>query len=222
MSFRYQTCAGVTLIEVVIVGAVVAVLAAAGGMGLQSWFAGQRAKHAARQLADLVTLARVEAIRTRVNHLVFFQTDAGGNPLSEPTGNGVAALVVRDDDGDGAPDPGEFRSAVPFDPSGLLSWGVSVATVPAPGDPTPDGANPPPTPWTFRQPNGSDANWVVFLPDGTPRAFGIGGGFNNGPVASGDGAVYVSSAERDYALVVAPLGGVRVHAWDPAQSDWRR
>jgi hypothetical protein len=52
-----------------------------------------------------------------------------------------------------------------------------------------------------------------------PRAFSVGP-FSEGNVASGNGAVYVTSGARDYAVVLAPLGGVRVHAWARGASAW--
>jgi hypothetical protein len=52
-----------------------------------------------------------------------------------------------------------------------------------------------------------------------PRAFSTGP-FAAGALGSGRGAVYVSSGKRDYAVVLAPLGGVRVHAWNRGAAAW--
>jgi hypothetical protein len=59
----------------------------------------------------------------------------------------------------------------------------------------------------------------MFLPDGTPRGFSINP-FAGGPITSGNGGIYVSSGSRDYAVVLAPLGGVRVHAWEREAGQW--
>ena len=72
---------------------------------------------------------------------------------------------------------------------------------------------------TFTDPAGNPSRWVVFLPDGMPRAFSTGP-FAAGAVGAGGGAVYVSSGTRDYAVVLAPLGGVRVHSWNRGASAW--
>ena len=74
---------------------------------------------------------------------------------------------------------------------------------------------------TFLDPGDDPARWVVFLPDGIPRAFAIDP-FEVGDVGTGSGAVYVTSGARDYAIVLAPLGGVRVHAWDRGAEAWTR
>ena len=39
-------------------------------------------------------------------------------------------------------------------------------------------------------------------------------------MGSGGGAVYLSDGNRDLAVVLTPLGGSRVHAWDAAQAVW--
>ncbi|NNL67661.1 MAG: hypothetical protein HKP30_15530, partial [Myxococcales bacterium] len=66
---------------------------------------------------------------------------------------------------------------------------------------------------SFLDPDGNPARWVAFFPDGLPRSFKVGP-FVAGPIASGNGAVYVTSTTRDYAAVLAPLGGMRVHAYN--------
>ncbi|MCG8591670.1 MAG: hypothetical protein MJE66_20420 [Proteobacteria bacterium] len=64
-------------------------------------------------------------------------------------------------------------------------------------------------------------SWVLFTADGTPRAMQPnGGGANIGTVGTGDGAIYVSDGRRDYAVVVAPLGGIRVRSWQTG-TGWR-
>ena len=59
----------------------------------------------------------------------------------------------------------------------------------------------------------------MFRPDGMPRAFPPGR-LQSEPVGGGGGAVYVTSGTRDYAVVLAPLGSVRVHAWNRGATAW--
>ena len=219
---------GFSLIELIVVVAMVAALVGAGAYKTRSLLANQRVRAAARSVADILMVARVEAIRTRVNHIVFFDSDAGGNALSEPSGNPVAVLLSRDDNGDGAPQAGEYVTSVPFDASNSLAWGSARAALESPPVAAPEdnaGADFPESGdfacCTFLKPNGDPAHWLVLLPDGTPRAFRVGP-FANGAVASGSGAVYVTNGERDYAVVMAALGGVRVHAWDTGAGAWRQ
>ena len=35
-------------------------------------------------------------------------------------------------------------------------------------------------------------------------------------------SVYITNGRRDYAVVLAALGGVRVHAWDGSPGSWRQ
>lgn len=223
---RRQT--GFSLIEVVVAIAVLAVLLGMGALTMSSWFSAQRAKGAVRKMADLMMLARTEAVRTHQNHVVSFQLDAAGNSLLDPSGTEVAALLFRDADGDGLPQASEYVSALYFDQTGSLSWGgtmalVSGSEVPAPND-NPTASFPLPSDsacCTFTDPGGGAARGVVFLPDGMPRAFSVAP-FTTGVVGSGNGAVYVTSGDRDYAVVLAALGGVRVHAWEPGAGAWQQ
>ena len=112
-------------------------------------------------------------------------------------------------------------TAVPLDNTGSLSWGHTMALDRAEGDPGGAGGTPPVAPWTFTKPDGTLAQWVAFRPDGIPRGFDAAP-FDAGDVGSGPGAVYVTSGERDYAIVLAPLGGVSVATWNPALGGWRQ
>ena len=214
-------CRAYSLIEIVVIVAIVSVMATAGSFAMSSWATAQRVKDTSRGMADLLRQGRGEAIRTGITHLVFFDTDAGAANLVAPDGAQVAAMLTRDIDGDGSVGPGEYVSSVPLDTTNTLSWGVAAATVPVPTDPTADHAAPPPSPWTFSQPGGSAANWVALFPDGTPRGFSVGP-FTADSMGSGAGAVYLTNGERDYAVVVAALGGVRVHGWDLDAGAWRQ
>jgi hypothetical protein len=191
---------------------------------MQRWVDDQRVKAAARSAADMFTLARSEAIRLGRNHLVCFRTQQDpGQPLRSVSGGTPIANVIQDDDGlgplpapNGLIDVGE--RVVDQRAQTGLNWGVTFATAAAPQDADPGGTFA--TGLTFRKPGGGAGRCVLFAPDGTPRGFDVAP-YAMGTVGSGAGAVYVTNGNRDYAVVLAPLGGIRVHAWDRAQNRWR-
>jgi prepilin-type N-terminal cleavage/methylation domain-containing protein len=220
-----QRRGGFSLIEVMIVVAILGIFALIGGIAMRSSMGEARAKGAVRNFADLMMLARTEAIRTGDNHIVFFAHDAENNALTGGGGQPAAALLIRDQDGDGKVDAGEKVAAVNVDTTDSLGWGSAYA---ASGSSKAPNDNPAATfpesdadffCCSFTEPGGAAARWVLFRPDGMPRAFSVGP-FSAGNVASGNGAVYVTSGERDYAVVLAPLGGVRVHAWARGAGVW--
>jgi prepilin-type N-terminal cleavage/methylation domain-containing protein len=216
---------GFSIIEVMVAIAILGVFALIGGVAMQDSMGEARAKGAVRSLADLMMLARAEAIRTGDNHLVFFGRDAEDGALSGPSGQPAAALLVRDLDDDGVVDGGEKVAAVNVDQTGSLSWGSAFAAASSTQAPNDNPAATFPQPdadflcCSFTEPDADPARWVVFLPDGMPRAFSVSP-FSSGDITSGNGAVYVTSGGRDYAVVLAPLGGVRVHAWPRGAPGW--
>ncbi|MCG8589604.1 MAG: prepilin-type N-terminal cleavage/methylation domain-containing protein [Proteobacteria bacterium] len=219
---------GVTLIEMVVVLAVVGVLVGGATFAFNSWSNAQRARGGARDVADLLLRARADAIRTGTNHIVFINEDHAGDPLAW-AGSTWAALEIADLDGDGRVDVGEPIDGVPL--MANLAFGRSdtgAGTNLADEDPfneTPlEGTltelN---SPGNFRHPTvANEINpWVLFAADGTPRAMEPnGGGANVGTVGTGDGAIYVSDGERDYVVILAPLGGIRVLSWRSGDG-WR-
>lgn len=217
--------AGFTLIELMLVIVVFGIMTVLGSVALQDWIQNQRTRDAARNVADLLMLARQEAVRTGDNHVVFFDQDANDAGLQNDEGQPVAALLIRDSNADGTPQNGEYVASVPFDNTNSVGWGSvfalgSGSEIPAPDD-NPAASYPLSDPCcSFTEPGGSDARWVVFLPDGTPRGFSMP--FSAGPVGTGTGTVYLSSGARDYAVVLTALGGVRVHAFDEGRNRWRR
>lgn len=216
---------GFTLIEVMVALAVIGVLALVAVSLMRDGLANMRARGGVRAMADLLMLARTEAVRTGDNHLVFFEMDAEDNALWGPEGQAAIAVVVRDADDDGRIDSGEVVASIGPDQTGSLSWGSTFAAAGssrAPND-NPD-ATFPETDLdflccTFVEPDGDPARWVLFRPDGMPRAFELGP-FTSGPLASGNGSVYVTSGERDWAVVLAPLGGIRWHGWVRGANAW--
>jgi type II secretory pathway pseudopilin PulG len=218
---------GLTLLEVMVAVGILVVLIGIALPNIAEWSRHQRLKDGARGVGDLLLLARSEAIRTGRRHVVFFgppgSTDPGGNPV-EANGAWVPLLVLDD----GAPaaancliEGGEERRGLP--PADGLSWGVSVATGPVPTD---AGAAPfAPTPWdggTFADAAGNPVHWLLFGPDGLPATFDGGGGDCGaiGAAGGGGGALYLTDGERDYAIVLSPIGGVRLHLWNPGSGAW--
>jgi prepilin-type N-terminal cleavage/methylation domain-containing protein len=214
---------GFTLIETLIVCAVIGVMVGLVATVLARRSGDQRAKAAVRSVADLMLLGRAEAIRTGTNHLVMVQLDPADDPLTDTDGIAVAALLIADTDGDGLADAGEYKASVPFDDTGSLQWGSTFAGSTAAPNDNAAGTFPATDPdfacCTFTDPGGNEARWIVFLPDGMPRAYSTGP-FAAGALGTGSGAVYVSSGTRDYAVVLAPLGSVRVHSWNRGADAW--
>ncbi len=222
MGSRARTL-GLTLIEVMIVLAIIGVMSVMALPAFRSYFEDQRVKQAARAVADVLSLARTEAIRTGRSHIVYFQQDPTGAVLVDDGGNTVPILLVQDDDGTGplpAPngqvDAGERR--VPVRAEQGVNWGVTLAAGAAPGD-TGLVANFT-TGRTFQTPGLAAARWVVFRPDGVPRGYSTGP-YTEGAIGTGGGGVYLTNGRRDYAIVLSPLGGVQVNLWNPALNQWR-
>ena len=218
--------AGFTLLELAVVVVLIGILSALGGNMMRDAFGDARAKGAVRSIADLLSFARSEAIRTGTNHVVFFNRDAANAALTSRGGNPAVALLIADADADGAVDGGEKVLAVLQDSTGSLSWGSQFAgplAIAAPFDNATasypeSGMN---LCCTFLDPGDAAARWVVFLPDGMPRSFETGP-FATGGIGSGNGSIYVTSGTRDYAVVLAPLGGVRVHVFKEGGNLWSK
>jgi len=218
---------GVTLLEIMVALAILAVLTAIAIPNISEWSRHQRLKDGARSIGDLLLLARSESIRTGRRHVVFFgppgSVDPGGNPV-EANGAWVPVLALDD----GAPAASNCLIEGGEDVEGLapldgLSWGVSAATGPVPTD-SGVGAFAP-TPWdggTFADAGGNAVPWLLFGPDGLPLVFdGLGGDCGAfGAAGAGGGALYLTDGERDYAIVLSPIGGVRVHLWHPESGAW--
>lgn len=232
MRFEIQSAgtrgrSGVTLIELAVVLGVAALLLLIAVPNMIRWQRDQRVKGAARSMADLLMIARAEASRTGHRHVVYYgppgTTDPSGTAITE-AGNPVPLMVVDD----GLPatancriDGGERREVIT--PVDGVSWGVALATARAPGD---VGAAPfaPPQPsgGTTADPANNPVPWFLFRPDGVPVRFE--GTFANcgavGQTGLGGSAIYLTSGDRDYAVVISPMGGVRVHVWDELAGQW--
>ena len=69
---------GFTLIEAVIVVAIIGVVAATALPNVSQYFENARGRAAAKSVVDAFHAARAQAIRTGNNHLVFFSIDGAG------------------------------------------------------------------------------------------------------------------------------------------------
>jgi len=215
--------AGFSLIEVIVVVGILSALAAMAVPGIRDMLERRRLQGFARNFGNIFQIARSQAIRTGNNHIVFFgpvgTTDINGQPIADATGNLVPVLIV--DDGPAATanchiDGGEIEESIPL-PS-EIEFGVSEATVKVPTDTGTAG-------WAFPQLSGSTASdpsdtaspWVLFRPDGIPVGFAPTGTTCGtiGDTGTGGAGFYFTSGGRDYAVTLAPLGSVRVHAWRP-------
>lgn len=213
---------GFTLVEVVIVVVVLAVLTTIAGANLGQWTRNQRAKDTAREIADLMTVSRAEAVRSGRIHVVFFGRDMAGADLTDDGGRPAAAVSIVDLDGDGVIDSNERFGVVAEAGDGSMRFGHTIASDRAMGDPGGTSGSAPSAAFTFDRPDGSAASWVAFLPDGTPRAYVNDSLPGTGGIGSGGGAIYVTSGLRDYAVVLTPLGAVQVQVWNSQQERWRR
>ncbi|MCH2186709.1 hypothetical protein MK280_12650 [Myxococcota bacterium] len=221
---RSNPQAGYSIAEVAIVAAIVGALMALAVPSTRRYLDDQTAADVARSLAHALQLARTEALRTGRNHVVFFSVggagDAAGNSLLDANGQ-AAAVVILDDGVTGSAgqncqiDAGETTRSMTAQSD--TQWGQTFAgALKAPGDlsPVPLG-----TGSSFARPNGSAATWILFRPDGIPVA--TDAACNPGVVGTGNGAVYFTNGDRDYAITLSALGAARVHTWNRAAGEWK-
>lgn len=209
-----------TLVELLIVLAVAGSLIGVSSFSIRAWATNQRAKDAARAVADSFMLARGEAMRTGQNHIVVFRQGLANadsdiivatddRPASSTCTFDAIDIVHRID----------FGAGVGFGTTATLSngaqapndSGIAVGSV-ATGTSFTTAARNPLVP----------ADWIYFEPDGIPRLFTTDGVTctARGLPGEGGGGVYVTNGDRDYAVVLQPLGTARVMAWNQATGAW--
>jgi len=221
-SVRRQRRAGFSLIEVAIALGIVAALAAASIPSIQGMIERRRLQGFARDLGNVFQIARSQAIRTGNYQIVFFgplgTADPAGTVLVDSTGSPVPMLLL--DDGSPATanchiDVGESRETIPL--PNQVGFGVSGATVKVPTDSGTAPFSPPQASGTTASdPSNNPTNWVLFRPDGIPVGFDPTSTTCGtiGDTGTGGAGIYVTSNGLDYAVTLAPLGSVRVHAWN--------
>jgi type II secretory pathway pseudopilin PulG len=216
--------AGISLIELAVVLGMIAALAAAAIPSVQDMLERRRLQGFARDLANVFQIARSQAIRTGNYQIAFFgplgTADPAGTVLVDSAGATVPMLIL--DDGPPATanchiDVSEERETIPL-PS-QVGFGVSEATAKVPTDAGSAAFSPPQASGTTASdPSNNATNWVLFRPDGIPVGFAPTSTTCGtiGDTGTGGAGLYVTSGGRDYAVTLAPLGGVRVHAWGDA------
>ena len=220
---------GVTITEIAIVLAISATLVAIAVPNTIRWQRDQRVKGAAHDVADLLLLARSESVRTGNRELVFYgppgTQDPSGTAITGTSGTTVPFLVLED--GPTATsnckiDAGEAKRAV--DPVQDVRWGVALATAAAPNDPAAGAFAAPQTRGgTTLDPTNNAVPWLMFRPDGVPVRFqgALGACGTIGTTGLGGAAFYLTNGTRDSAVVLSPIGGVRVHVWDKTAGAWK-
>ncbi|MBW2496696.1 MAG: GspH/FimT family pseudopilin [Deltaproteobacteria bacterium] len=212
-----------TLIETAIVLTVVGGLLALSFSSLQNWQRNERAAATVRSLANLLRFASTEAVRTGRVHIAFLSIggagDVAGNGLVDENDDWVPALILDD----GVPNSANQNCTIDageatyvLKPVDGLGWGSSFAGgAKAPGDQTAIASA---SGSSFARPTGAASTWVAFMPNGRPLGFDAA--CDMGDLGSGNGGVYVTTDSRDYAVVLNPLGGVRVHTWNEEMGRW--
>lgn len=225
-----QERAGFTLLEIMVVAAILGMLAAAGVPAWRGVQANARLRDATGDLADSLAVTRARAVASGNNFVVYFNTglnggtDLCGTALVDGAGNPVPILMLDDGPPGGANsncciDPGETVQTLPGAPG--VQWGVDFATVAAPGDADPNGQFA--SGATFTDPGGGPREWVAFRPDGIPVGFddtAVPGSCSLGNTGSGGGAIYVNNDRRDRAVVLSPLGALKVHHFERQGGTW--
>jgi prepilin-type N-terminal cleavage/methylation domain-containing protein len=218
--------AGVTLIEIAVVMAIITVFTA---LAMPRWLQYQRdqqVRGAARAAANTLHWARSQALATGQNHIVYFNTggaDLCGNALQDSTGAFTPILVANDGAGGNCCFDEAAGERVLYErPVPDVNWGLTFAldaggsAVAAPND---GGAGDPLTGTSFTEFDGAtQASAILFGPDGVPVAFD--NACATGETGSGNGAVYLTNGNRDYAIVLSPLGTVKVYRWDRSNNVW--
>jgi len=225
---RTQAKRGFTMFEMMIVVAIAAIMVALGYPSWQRMNDNLRLRSAARAAQDTFGHAREQALRTGRRHLVFSQTGPAAGQVDACGAAIPSPLFVLDDvDLDCCIDGAEPSwSPEELDQPGVQQtafWGVTnaVARVPEDGGAgaITDGA-------TFTRPAGGPSPVFAFRGDGIPVA--VSAACALGGVGSGSGGYYftngrpgLSAAERrDFAVVLTPLGTVKVFTWNVVGATW--
>jgi type II secretory pathway pseudopilin PulG len=219
---------GFTTIELIVVGAILAALAAATVPSWRTIQANNRLRDAAGDVADALAVARARAVASGHRFVVYFNTglnagqDICGNVLEDANGNPVPILILDD----GLPFTANYNCCIDAnEPVQTLNaapgvqWGTDFAAASAPGDSDP--SNSFTTGVTFTNTAGAQTEWVAFAPDGVPVGFtDVGATCSAGGTGSGGGAIYVNNDRRDVAVVLSPLGGVKTYQYERSGATW--
>jgi len=223
---RARGLRGYTMIEIAVALAIIGVVTALTMPNVSQYMENANGRAAAKSVADAFNFARAQAIRTGNNHVVFFAIggagDTAGNALESPDGRAVPILVLNDGRPGSADQNCEIdagEETIVFEAQKGVGWGhnTAPASEQAPNDAAVTSI--PASGSSFFAPNGATAvTWVQFRPDGVPVA--IDDACTAGRLGTGGGTIYLWTEKRDYAVTLAPLGGVRVHVWNPEAGAW--
>jgi prepilin-type N-terminal cleavage/methylation domain-containing protein len=217
---------GFTLIEIAMVLAIIGAMVLVSAPNFSAWRSSQQVRSGARSVGDALSQARGDAMRSGTTHVVFLRipgvgtTDPTGTDLVDENLDPVAITVLQDDDDDCYIDAPETRTIYRFEAD--VAFGSANTLTKAPLDNTPPTSA---TGATFSDPTApaTPLRWVLFRPDGIPLAFEgdvVAGCGTIGTTGSGSGGIYVTNGDRDFALVMTPLGGIRLHAFNEETNAW--
>jgi type II secretory pathway pseudopilin PulG len=210
-----------TLVELVIVLAIIGAVTALATSNLFAWSNNQRAATSARAVSDAFGLARAQAIRTGRNTIVAFRVETG---LS-----GISSDIVVVNDGNPASancaiDAGEITTSVALERGVRFGTTASLSNgAAAPNDTGTSGHRTIGSSFLDGSSPAGAASWVMFTGDGLPHLFtqdGTAPCDNVGIVGTAGGAIYVTNGARDYAIVLSPLGTARLHRWNKSAGAW--
>lgn len=217
---------GFTLIEIAIALAIVGVITVLTMPNVSRYLENAKGRAAAKSVADAFNVARAQAIRTGNNHVVFFAAggagDVAGNALEGADGRAMPILVLNDGRPGSADQNCEIdagEETIVFEAQTGVGWGnnLAPASEQAPDDTAVTAI--PASGSSFFEPDGTTAaTWVQFRPDGVPVA--IDSSCDAGRLGTGGGTIYLWTQNRDFAITLAPLGGVRVHVWNSGTGAW--
>jgi prepilin-type N-terminal cleavage/methylation domain-containing protein len=220
---KYQS--GITLIEIAVVVVIVGIMAGIAIPSFRSMQDDADLRSGARAIANAFNLAKSHAIQSGDNVIVVFQSASGSSPPTELQSTSTIDII-----GDGPANSADCAITNTaeildsFTPSDGLSWGTTPALAGTNTVPTDPGLAPSNasqgstfTDATVMGPTldaSKFASWVVFQPDGIPRLMTPGDCANLGTAGRGGGGIYLTNGRRDYAVVMTPMGSVRVHYWN--------
>jgi prepilin-type N-terminal cleavage/methylation domain-containing protein len=202
---------GVTLLEIMVVVALVAVFAVLALPSISAYKRRQDAREHTQRVAGMIANARSLAVKE-------------GNPyfvLVDPnTGN---LQIVDDDNGDWQITGGELTTTVTYT-AGAHPDVTLYNLRPSPPAATlvpEEGPGPIPGSGTSFPTDVSGTPGVGFTSQGFPVSLPTVVGGNPGAPGTGQGSYYVTdNANVVYAMTLLPLGGIRVRVYRPQTNDW--